>query len=583
MAAAGSAKGNASGIRMGKAFVEIGAVNNVPKVLKDIEKQFKKFGTTLGKIGLGAAGLGGALLAPLVGMANHFIEAGSAATDMAERLGTTTETVTALGYAASLAGGGLEDVETNLGKMQKTIAEGAANGDDFLGGLLGQDIDSQLAEIADLIAGIEDPTLRSAKAMEFFGKSGRKMLPFLKDGAAGLERLRAQAAEDGAIIGKEEADRADRIGDAMTRVLTVIKSVGRSIGGAFLPASEDAERFAEKVSFVGSMLRRFIDRNAELVKTLGMVAAGILAVGTALVGAGAVVLAIGAAFGGLATAVAGVATVLSFILSPLGLIVVGVGMLTAGLAIAASETETFQGAMTGLGEFDDRPDLIISDYQLSDGESGIAAIASLRRQLRSNVPAFLISDLSLAIEIAWTGAKVAFRKGINELKKIWIDLRTWFVGMWEQAINLIATSILSIIEAIPESVRKAAGLTGLNSIDEIRRGQKADLDLMDLNAKRAKKALDGSDVGQSELDRLARLAALPLYKRGADEGAMGQVLAAAAGMGGSVKGMFGGSGLNASLAFGDSRGIEGNTRRTADGVEDIARLMEKAGPLVWGA
>jgi CheY-like chemotaxis protein len=51
----------------------------------------------------------------------------------------------------------------------------------------------------------------------------------------------------------------------------------------------------------------------------------------------------------------------------------------------------FNAALAGLEACDRRPDLIISDYHLSEGMSGIEAIERLRRGLRMTVPAFLIS------------------------------------------------------------------------------------------------------------------------------------------------------------------------------------------------
>jgi CheY-like chemotaxis protein len=42
-----------------------------------------------------------------------------------------------------------------------------------------------------------------------------------------------------------------------------------------------------------------------------------------------------------------------------------------------------------------RPDLIISDYHLKEGRSGIDAIGELRHAFRAEIPAFLISgDIS---------------------------------------------------------------------------------------------------------------------------------------------------------------------------------------------
>ena len=48
-------------------------------------------------------------------------------------------------------------------------------------------------------------------------------------------------------------------------------------------------------------------------------------------------------------------------------------------------------ALAGLAERDRTPDLIISDYRLSDGQSGIEAIEKLREAFNLSIPAFLIS------------------------------------------------------------------------------------------------------------------------------------------------------------------------------------------------
>jgi CheY-like chemotaxis protein len=48
-------------------------------------------------------------------------------------------------------------------------------------------------------------------------------------------------------------------------------------------------------------------------------------------------------------------------------------------------------ALAGLAEYDCAPDLIISDYHLAEGETGMEAIARLRAALNTSIPAFLIS------------------------------------------------------------------------------------------------------------------------------------------------------------------------------------------------
>lgn len=52
---------------------------------------------------------------------------------------------------------------------------------------------------------------------------------------------------------------------------------------------------------------------------------------------------------------------------------------------------TDQAVLLGLAEYDYPPDVIISDYQLRDGQTGIDAIARLCDALSASIPAFLMS------------------------------------------------------------------------------------------------------------------------------------------------------------------------------------------------
>jgi two-component system, sensor histidine kinase len=58
---------------------------------------------------------------------------------------------------------------------------------------------------------------------------------------------------------------------------------------------------------------------------------------------------------------------------------------------AASDAE----ALSELSQDGSRPDVIISDYRLGDGKTGIEVIDWLRRELGDNVPAFLVSGDTL--------------------------------------------------------------------------------------------------------------------------------------------------------------------------------------------
>jgi CheY-like chemotaxis protein len=53
--------------------------------------------------------------------------------------------------------------------------------------------------------------------------------------------------------------------------------------------------------------------------------------------------------------------------------------------------DSASGALAALNDHQRRPDLIVSDFRLSDGKTGIEAIAELRRAFPQFIPAFLVS------------------------------------------------------------------------------------------------------------------------------------------------------------------------------------------------
>jgi signal transduction histidine kinase len=60
-----------------------------------------------------------------------------------------------------------------------------------------------------------------------------------------------------------------------------------------------------------------------------------------------------------------------------------------GCRVVAGSSD--QAALAGLADYDDLPDVIISDYQLRDGKTGVEAIARVCDVLSARIPAFLMS------------------------------------------------------------------------------------------------------------------------------------------------------------------------------------------------
>jgi signal transduction histidine kinase len=94
------------------------------------------------------------------------------------------------------------------------------------------------------------------------------------------------------------------------------------------------------------------------------------------------------------------------------LVLEGMGGLlrTWGYRVVTGETDS--DALVGLTEHKNPPDLIISDYRLVDGKTGIEVIESLRRKLCANIPAFLLSgdiDPKLLDEARFNGYQMLYK------------------------------------------------------------------------------------------------------------------------------------------------------------------------------
>jgi len=73
------------------------------------------------------------------------------------------------------------------------------------------------------------------------------------------------------------------------------------------------------------------------------------------------------------------------------LVLEGMGGLIRSWGCSVVTASTDSAALAGLAEYDQPPDLIISDYHLCDGKTGIEAIMRMRSVLSAPIPAFLMS------------------------------------------------------------------------------------------------------------------------------------------------------------------------------------------------
>jgi len=425
---------SARGIRAGRAFVELFADDSkLVRGLRRAEKRLKAFGDRIRNFGLKIAGLGTAMLTPMLGAAKAFSSMGDQVAKMAKRTGLSVEALSELRFVASQTGTEFESLEMGFRRMQRSIYDagrGLSTAKDALAdlGLRFEDLDGlspedQFKLLGEAISRIEDPTKKAAIAMTLFGRTGTNLLPMFARGAKGIEELQEEARRLGLTMSSEDAKAAEDFTDALDKLWKVVKMGVFRVGAALAPV---LQQLTDTITGVATKISAWIDQNRQLIVTVMQVAAAIIAGGLALAALGTVISGLGSALGVLITVVTGVATVfkllagvIAFLLSPIGLVIAAVAALGAYLVYA---TGMGGKALTWLGEkFNVLKEDALTAYQ------GIA-------------DALAAGDIALAAKILWLTLKMEWQRGINFLEKVWLNFRNFFIRIGYDAWSgLLAT------------------------------------------------------------------------------------------------------------------------------------------------
>jgi hypothetical protein len=165
--------------------------------------------------------------------------------DAAKRTGASAEALSQLRYAAEQNGASLDDVEkairrvgdvmSDAEKGSKTAVDAFAKVGLSLADLEGLTVDQRLVKIMGALSKIEDPSRRSALAMDLLGRSGANLAKLTGTGAAGINALMQEADALGMTVSTEQAERAAAFGDTWNRLVATLQGVGKVIGSAVMP------------------------------------------------------------------------------------------------------------------------------------------------------------------------------------------------------------------------------------------------------------------------------------------------------------------------------------------------------------
>lgn len=194
--------------------------------------------------------VGGALVVNGIrNMASSLLAQADAMAKSAQQTGLTTREYQAFAHAADLAGVDAQAFGTAMGQLQRNAADAAQDGGavaeafarigvsvtdangDVVGGA------ELMRRMADGLQATENPTLRTAAAMELMGRSGRRLLPMLNGGRAGVDAMASELEALGGGFSPEFAARAEQINDDMTRFRLAMTSIKSTILLQFLPSA----------------------------------------------------------------------------------------------------------------------------------------------------------------------------------------------------------------------------------------------------------------------------------------------------------------------------------------------------------
>ncbi len=481
------------GIRAGKAFVEFGLdMSPLLKGLEQIKAKLNNTGALFTQLGAGLAGAGTAMLAPLTalltGAAEHSRDIGSLATQFS----TTTQTMSGLAAGFESIGVGFDSFTGLLDSLSNKML----NNDVLLQQLTGNvyrlariPLPQALGEIADAFAQMTNSQQKAQLAQELFGSSWRRILPYLEQGKAGIDKLTEAGSRftiDPERVAKGEATMA-----GFSAILTELKFTLLDVGAAILPTTQAIGGIVDWIKTAGSQVRSWISDNKELIAITALVGGGLLAAGTALTLFGGAAFGAAAIVGGIVIAFKALAAVVALVASPLGLVTAAVG----GLGyLFVTQTEVGKG-------------------MFNDLKAGFVDLAETGKEAWGGMSdAFKKGDLAGAANIAFLGISVYWRKFVLGITQGWNAFKDFFVDGWTDLsasigklmIDLgafILRNLLSPLQKVLGTVADVVDIADSESASKIRGALGGGMSDEEINRARdeAKKDIDaGRDAKKRE-------------------------------------------------------------------------------------
>ena len=229
---------------------------NVKITISALDKTKKGFGSAT----KGLKAVAGAVLnaktaiVGLVGAAgfglliSRSLQATDTLTKTANKIGTTTEALGALRYAADLTGVSTQTMDMALQRFTRRTAEAAQGMGEAKGaikelGINAQELnrmplDERMIVLADAFQNVQSESDRLRLAFKLFDSEGAALVNTLSQGSDGLKAMLGEAKALGLTMSSSAAKGVEDTVDALTKLQSLFKGVTDQVVAAFAPALE---------------------------------------------------------------------------------------------------------------------------------------------------------------------------------------------------------------------------------------------------------------------------------------------------------------------------------------------------------
>lgn len=188
---------------------------------------------------------------------------------LAASLGVSLKEFQAMSLVADEAGVSQDALAVAFTKTQKALIDAAEGSKQSASAfaqlglntkeLLQLTPDQQFSKIAEALSQIENPTQRTALALDIFGKSGRDIINMLGDYSGKIQEAREFTNRFGLALNELDAAKVEEANDAWSRVLSVLEGAGNviavkvsplvtALSNQFISAMPTAYSFGQAIS-----------------------------------------------------------------------------------------------------------------------------------------------------------------------------------------------------------------------------------------------------------------------------------------------------------------------------------------------